>query len=387
MPITNRIGPPVEGQDFYGREKELATANRLLDSGNSLLLAAPRRIGKSSFAKKLITQKSNEGWKCVYIDLEETQNETEFLELLLSAIEEKNLWADVASTSVKALKGALVRIKSLKIGPVTLNVDQSQDGDNIYQGLKNAINHKTKSLIVIDELTLFLNCLQRQEQGEEKIRFILNWLRSLRQVSGTQVRWLFAGSVGLNNFTQLHGLSYSINDLTNFHLGELDEIEARGLLKSLAESSELNMKDDIINYTVDKLSWNIPYFIQLVIWQLILLWKEGELSRNDIDMVYSSLSNSEYLSTWSERLVEFPNEMDARKILDQLSISPEGTSTALLISIYQQGHKNLSVDECNHKARKLLNMLDNDGYIMNSSGKWTFRSPLLRDYWKNKFCI
>lgn len=147
------------------------------------------------------------------------------------------------------------------------------------------------------------------------------------------------------------------------------------------------MNDDVIDYTVHKLNWNIPYFIQLIIWQLTLLGNDQAVSRDDIDKVYSSLSNSEYLSTWSERLAEFPNEMDARKMLDQLCVSPEGISTDLIISLYQQGHTDFSTDECGLRARKILNMLDNDGYNMNTRGKWAFRSPLLRDYWKNKFCF
>ena len=36
MCISNKIGPPVEGDDFYGRENELKKATRLLDSGHSL---------------------------------------------------------------------------------------------------------------------------------------------------------------------------------------------------------------------------------------------------------------------------------------------------------------------------------------------------------------
>lgn len=68
MSIENRIGPPVEGKDFYGREKELGIANRLLDSGHSLLLSAPRRIGKSSFAKRLIEDKKRrDGNACISI--------------------------------------------------------------------------------------------------------------------------------------------------------------------------------------------------------------------------------------------------------------------------------------------------------------------------------
>lgn len=78
MSISNKIGPPVEGSDFFGREREINLANKLLDKGHSLLLSAPRRIGKSSLAKKLIEEKKTLGWKCVYMDLEETTTEKGF---------------------------------------------------------------------------------------------------------------------------------------------------------------------------------------------------------------------------------------------------------------------------------------------------------------------
>ena len=56
----------LEGEDFFGREKEIRLANRLLDGKHSLLLSAPRRIGKSSLAKKLIDEKKQQGWKRDY---------------------------------------------------------------------------------------------------------------------------------------------------------------------------------------------------------------------------------------------------------------------------------------------------------------------------------
>lgn len=387
MHITNRIGPPVEGKDFYGRERELKIANRLLDAGNSLLLAAPRRIGKSSFAKKLLSQKSREGWKCVYIDLEETQTEYDFLELLIGAIDENNLWKDVASATTKTLKGILGRIKTLKVGPVSIDVTSSETHTDLYQTLKEAIDHNTKSLIVIDELTLFLNSIRRREGGQDKVRFILNWLRSLRQVSGTEVRWLFSGSVGLNNFTKTNNLSYSINDLTDFHLGELNYEEAKGLLLSLASSLGFEISKDVVEYTVDKLAWNIPYFIQLIVSQLVSVVTDNTITKENIDTVYGNLSNSDYLSTWSERLVEYPDEMEARNILKQLCMVPKGISMVTLIAIYQSRHKATSSEESELRVLQLLDMLDNDGYLIKSEGKYAFRSPLLRDYWKNKFCL
>lgn len=70
MAISNKVGPPVTGDDFYGRTEELSRAHKYLDTNHSLVLSAPRRIGKSSFAKRLIQDKQAEGWKCSYIDLE-----------------------------------------------------------------------------------------------------------------------------------------------------------------------------------------------------------------------------------------------------------------------------------------------------------------------------
>jgi AAA+ ATPase superfamily predicted ATPase len=53
--IAIKTGPVVEGNDFYGREKELRYAwETLISKGTSLLLSAPRRVGKTSFSKKML---------------------------------------------------------------------------------------------------------------------------------------------------------------------------------------------------------------------------------------------------------------------------------------------------------------------------------------------
>jgi len=61
MSTKNKIGPIVEGQDFVGRIKEQEDAWELLENGHSLILAAPRRVGKSSFSKKMIVRAKDNG--------------------------------------------------------------------------------------------------------------------------------------------------------------------------------------------------------------------------------------------------------------------------------------------------------------------------------------
>lgn len=228
MKISNRIGPPVEGKDFYGRQKELKIANRLLDAGNSLLLAAPRRIGKSSFAKKMISEKTLEGWKCVYIDLEEVNTEEQFLKYLIEAFSEKS---------------------------------------------------------------------------------------------------------------------------------------------------------------IKKLEWNIPYFIQLIASKLSTTVTEDTIVQDDIDAVYIQLTKSDYLSTWVERLVEYSVErQSAMAILKLMCQAKDGATRKSLLPVYRSLHEDYSTEDADTKLSELLNMLENDGYIMKMDGKRYFRSPLIRDYWKEKYC-
>lgn len=385
MSIENRIGPPVEGKDFYGREKELEIANRLLDSGHSLLLSAPRRIGKSSFAKRLIEDKKAQGWKCVYIDLEQTTTEDGFLYLIIEYFERNHVWRQKTDGMLQGAKAILDRINKISIGPVGFDLSSPERKEDLYKSLKELIRHDEETFIVVDELTLFLGVLLKSDGGEEKVSFILNWLRSLRQVAGTKVRWLFCGSVGLKNFTASLNLSYAINDLTDFSLDELTPEEARGLMEGLCQGEGMNMDEESIIYALEKLHWNIPYFIQILFSKLRDNYT-GAVSKEDIDTAYGQLCSESYLNTWSERLAEYREmERPARLILNGLSARRSGLRRETLLGILMTGQDPSNAGETDLLLSKVLEMLENDGYLLRKGPVRSFRSPLLRDYWYGKF--
>ena len=386
MCISNKIGPPVEGEDFFGREKEIRKANKLLDSNHSLLLSAPRRIGKSSLAKRLIGEKQQQGWKCVYIDLEETTTEEGFLRLVIESFKKNGIWKQLTEGMSKGVATLLDRIEKVTIGGVVdFDIGKREEQEDLYKNLKELIKHDEDTFIVVDELTLFLGILNKSENGAEKVAFILNWLRSLRQVSKTNVRWLFCGSVGLRNFTSAMNLGYTINDLMEFGLGELSREEAEGLLSGLCKSEDMEMGEELINYTLDKLHWNIPYFIQVIFSKLAEEY-EDEVRKESIDIAYNKLCSENYLSTWSERLSEYREfEVPARQILKSLSTQPAGMERDAMLNILMTGQDASKVEEIDYLLSKVLEMLENDGYILKMDSIRAFRSPLLRDYWFNKF--
>ncbi len=86
MSINNITGSPVEGENFFGREKELEFAWNHINKGNSLILSAPRRVGKSSFAKKILTLAKSKGWNTLEINLEEIKSEEGFIKIFIEGL-------------------------------------------------------------------------------------------------------------------------------------------------------------------------------------------------------------------------------------------------------------------------------------------------------------
>ncbi|MDE5703412.1 MAG: ATP-binding protein [Bacteroidales bacterium] len=386
MAITNKIGPPVTGDDFFGRQAELARAHELLDSNHSLVLSAPRRIGKSSFAKRLIEDKQAQGWSGIYIDLEGVRTRDEFLKLLLSNFDKSGIWVEASKAAGHMLERVLESVKG--IGPLKLDFSRPETTEDFYTSLSGIIDHTKDVLIVIDELTLFLNILDREAGNSRETEFFLNWFRSLRQVTGSKIRWIFCGSIGLHNFTRTRNLSMTINDLADFDFDALPESEARGLVSALSEAENLPLSPGLIDAFLKKIEWYIPYFIQLLFTNVkSLAQDQGGVTEETIREAFDKLAHSESLSTWSERLAEYNGQEEgARLMLKLLCMAEESLSKEQLKASYM---RLLHIEDelvADQNLSTLLNMIEHDGYIMRTAGgQRRFRSPLLKRWWYLKF--
>ena len=64
-----QVGKPVTGRDFIGREDELKLILQLLSQGQSIVLIAPRRYGKTSIVSEVLRRMDNRGFYTMYVDL------------------------------------------------------------------------------------------------------------------------------------------------------------------------------------------------------------------------------------------------------------------------------------------------------------------------------
>ena len=390
MAITNRIGAPVTGDDFYGRNIELARAHGYLNEGQSLLLSAPRRIGKSSLAKKLIADKRAENWKCIYIDLQGIATKETFLRKLIDSFAGAGLMEKTGRKVKDFFESFFNVTEGVELGMLKIDLNHQGSLESMYNRLSGTFNFEDDTLIVIDELPLFLGKLMDKDgKNKDEVEFLLNWFRSIRQYDNSHLRWLFCGSVGLRNFTNHYRMSQTINDLVDFELGALSCEEARGLIKALSQSYDMSINDEVVNQTLDLLQWPIPYFIQLVIDRLISnrkVYDNAIVEVSDVELAIDELSQSDYFMTWDERLDEYRDlESIARSVLNYISITQDGLPKETLLRIAMKGHESTDEPTINKSLTKVLEMLEHDGYIMRNGDNRKFRSPLLCKWWKYKF--
>lgn len=387
--INNITGSPVEGDDFFGREKELVHAWKSIKKGNSLILSAPRRVGKSSFAKKLLSTAKTEGWNVLEINLEEIKSEEGFVKKFIDKLTEQSWWDKIKTESAEKFEKIISSIKpTVEFSGATATLEWKSQKSNVYEKLKSLLDHEKETLIMVDELTVLLSSFLENdlENGKNNVEFFLNWLRSFRQVSGTKIRWVFCSSVGIDNFTNQHNLSYTFNDVNSFPIGPFAQSKANEFVKELAVSENLIFPNEISDHMLEKIGWLLPYFIQILFSKInhLIQVNEKTICFETVDEAYNQLINEKNLNTWEERLREYNDlEIYARELLKKLSINREGESRDSLFSFLNS--KINDPEKTEAVINKLLYMLRNDGYLVDDEIKYAFRSPLLRDFWYNRF--
>ena len=80
------FGLPATDQHFIGREKETERLSLNLQNGVNTLLISPRRIGKTSLVKKVISDNNSAKLRFVYLDTFPCRSEYDFYNAFAAAI-------------------------------------------------------------------------------------------------------------------------------------------------------------------------------------------------------------------------------------------------------------------------------------------------------------
>ncbi|MBM3457667.1 MAG: hypothetical protein FJX77_03935 [Armatimonadetes bacterium] len=401
--MRNIVGSPVEGDDFFGREEDVDWACRTLRDGNHLLLLAPRRVGKTSLAKRVGNRLQQEDWRFAWCDVQGATNEMELLSRLLEGIREAGIERGTWET-IGAILSAIPRAVKGKYEHSGLTVEiAAPDGSGpttplrLLENLLERVTAGDERLVIgVDELPIFLAGLEKADRGPERVRAFLNSFRALRTRFHRQVRWFLLGSVGLDTFVEARKLVPTTNDLTAWNLGAFPEPTAIRFLQRLGDSYQMVVPEAACRAVLAAVGWPLPFYLQIVFSRLHYRHsiQPGPITEQAVAEAIQELETPaywNYFESWRGRLGEGldPDQrLAARTILDALSRDGKGRTRAALQALVVRTLPLRDPEETRALLSTVLGQLERDGYLLSHSAapgggtvRYAFRSFLLRRYW------
>lgn len=383
----NIVGSPVIGDDFIGRRNEIEQAVSILKQGNSLLLASPRRVGKTSFAQKMLSIFEGEGYKPINLDLQGIKSEQEFGDRLADCVREKQSQESKLRHIKDKIENFLKNVKKIEVKGI--GVEFKDDPEKFYKSVENILASDGKFLIVVDELAIFLQALE-DTYGFKHVESFMNWFRKIRTMKRSNIVWILCSSVSITNYVSNNKISHTINDVVSLSLGEMTMCEARELLLELCRNAEIEeFSDPQINIILTKIKWKLPFFIQYFFQRYHFGLKSEQYHNvpieDIVDSIIEQMIKEHQISSWSERLSGYGRYERAAHALLNYLCQPEHKSQrhhleTIIASACPEG---VNVEVAYAEIRQ---MLENDGYLMETeNGEIDFRSPIIRQYWFVKF--
>jgi len=389
--VTNRIGPPVQGSDFFDRDAERRRAWDFLHRDH-LLLLAPRRVGKTSLMLRLKEEAPGKGFAVAYADVAKAPDEVAFVRELLKAVAEARGGDSVFRQLADGPLGKRVR-RIRKIGSIELDALTEETWTEVGENLARVLDRQDgRWLVMVDELPVFVLSVVKEDPEGRRARRFLAWFRSLRQRGDRHgsLRWLLAGSIGLDTVAARLNAGDTINDLHLFHLGAFSEPTAHRLLQELAAAHELDLSENARRQMVARVGWLIPFHLQLLFGQLReRCGDRGEPATPEaVDEAFEDLLrpvHKGYFDYWRQRLHEElgrPDGDHAVALLNAVAGDDRGASRSTLSQVLAEQIQD--ADQRAEKLRYLLDVLEGDGYLVADAGRYRFQSPLLRAYWQRR---
>ena len=228
-----KAGPPVRGDDYFIRNNLIDKAWDYIESGNHILVTAPRRVGKTSLMYYLMDN-PKENFSFIFLDTESINNENEFFRRIVNKV----LKTDFVKNSQKILTFLETHLPTInKIGPEGVEFGVS-DEHNYLEMLKKIFKSTSSSdcklIIILDEYPETLENII-QDEGESAGKHFLHSNRELRMDIdvNTNVQFIYTGSIGLENIVSTLNIMKTINDLSRLNVHPFKEEEGKQLISLL----------------------------------------------------------------------------------------------------------------------------------------------------------
>lgn len=378
--MKNIVGQAVRGKDFWDRKSELAKIWQAIENGTHPLLAAPRRVGKTSIMYKILDE-PKDNYAVVYVNTESADSENDFWHKLFNALMDE----EFKNKNALRLNSLCSKLKTISIKKISTSGIEFDDGKVLdyaeaFEDLIKEIDSGKKLIIMMDEFAQTIENIIKYASIREA-ESLLKTHRALRQNPKitSKVIFVYAGSIGLESVVAKLDAMKFINDLNSIKVTPLSKDEAVDFSRSLYPS----IGDDEVSYLLGRIEWLIPFYIQLIIQEIHTICLEKSLhviSKETIDQsIERALDHRNHFEHWLAR-IKSAFEKDEFKFAKEIlnSLSDQGTLESKEISNLAVKHE-LEDDQ----AKAIIHALVYDGYINNNENPkiYRFNSPILKLWW------
>ena len=399
--LHNRVDSPVRGEDFFGRDSFVRQVSDKLHEGNHVLLAAPRRFGKTSVMYRLMDQPLWD-YHVVHIDLEGLDHSADLIARLLESTARVSALAKIVSgfsTLAKKLTD-LVRdnAEEIEIFKVRLKFRESIGPNWREQAavfMRRLASADQPVVFFLDELPLMLDRLLKSEEGTAEAIALMRWLRELRQAPDLHtLRFVLAGSIGIERLLNQIGEIATINDFERMKLQPYTQTVAEQFLERLSDSYNFRLDNETRAAMLAMIGPPVPYFLQVVFSETRKACDDEtvEPSVALVERVYREKVLGEdcktYFDHYYTRLrLYYPIHLEkaAKSILRELAEVGEMTRDACLQLYRQETGDRADFDE----FAGLMVDLEYEFYVAfdQDQRRYRFACKLLRDWWLRHYSL
>ncbi len=277
-----QVGKPVKGSQLIGREKEVLTISKLLLQGQSVVLIAPRRFGKTSLTLEILNRLKKQDIYTAYIDVFVTPD----LESFSRKITEDVLNNRKLGKVFKKITGNIVE--------VFRNIELKQTIESFEFILKYSSPNPNVWELFSDSLD-FINSYPKKY--DRKIICAFDEFGDIKKFDGDKIvkmvrskiqfqdhaAFIFSGSyesVMETFFVKQNSPFFRFARI--IHLGYIGRDEFKNYISATLSDNEILFNEKFINEILDFTKGH-PYYTQLVL-QQILLNKSTGLNQKNVSL-------------------------------------------------------------------------------------------------------
>lgn len=369
-----QTGKVVKSSDFLGRDKILKELNLYIEMGQSVVLIAPRRFGKTSLITKIIDMQ-NTKYKSISVDLMKTYSKRLLAEHIIDEVYKimgiRGVIAKLKDVSISFFQDLTNHLTSLKVSiddvevATTAQLLKEKDEDKLLEfalDLPNLVATKMgiKIIFSIDEFGE-IDKFQSKSELLEKMRSIFQHHEN--------VVFMFAGSqyaLMTKIFTQENSAFYKFAIPVQIPTMKAKEFEK--LFKEVFFNNEVSIPENFAK-EIEEVSKGIPYYMVRIAQQVLI-----DAKLNDKINVYCFSVIRAALKVYYKEHSYFSSELSKIRgkrydfiALEALARDENHTSALAKFGVSRQN------------ANKILNSLLSAGFIEKNDG-YKIVDPFLARY-------